>query len=169
MDHFTKTNEELLSIHRKLIEQNNITEGLVYLQISRGKAERDFAFPISEVEPTIVLFTQQKKIINNQKLLSGAKVISCPDLRWGRADIKTVQLLYASMMKQKALDIGKDDVWFVKNNFITEGSSNNTFILSIMFAYYLFEVEKRHDEPNTVVTRCTWRMEAPSILGVSCS
>ena len=127
---FTKTNDELLFIHRKLIEQNNITEGLVYLQISRGKAERDFAFPISEVEPTIVLFTQQKKIINNQKLLSGAKVISCPDLRWGRADIKTVQLLYASMMKQKALDIGKDDVWFVKNNFITEGSSNNTFILS---------------------------------------
>ena len=61
---FTKTNDELLFIHRKLIELNNITEGLVYLQISRGKAERDFAFPISEVEPTIVLFTQQKKIIN---------------------------------------------------------------------------------------------------------
>ena len=58
---FTKTNDELLFIHRKLIEKNNITEGLVYLQISRGKAERDFAFPISEVEPTIVLFTQQKK------------------------------------------------------------------------------------------------------------
>ena len=127
---FTKTNDELLFIHKKIIEQNNISEGLVYLQISRGQAERDFAFPVPEVEPTIVLFTQQKKIINNQKLLCGAKVVYCPDLRWGRADIKTVQLLYASMMKQKALDQGKDDVWFVKNNFITEGSSSNTFILS---------------------------------------
>ncbi len=127
---FTKTNDELLFIHKKIIEQNNISEGLVYLQISRGQAERDFAFPVQEVEPTIVLFTQQKKIINNQKILCGAKVVSCPDLRWGRADIKTVQLLYASMMKQKALDQGKDDVWFVKNNFITEGSSSNTFILS---------------------------------------
>ena len=127
---FSYTDDELLSIHKKLVEQNNVNEGLVYLQISRGKAERDFAFPNPEVEPTIVLFTQKKDIINNQKIKSGAKVISSPDLRWGRADIKTVQLLYASMMKQKALDLGKDDVWFVNNKLITEGSSNNTFILS---------------------------------------
>ena len=127
---FSYTDDELLSIHKKLIEQNNVNEGLVYLQISRGKAERDFAFPYPAVEPTIVLFTQKKDLINNQKIKSGSKVISSPDLRWGRADIKTVQLLYASMMKQKALDLGKDDVWFVNNKLITEGSSNNTFILS---------------------------------------
>ena len=127
---FSYTDDELLSIHKKLIEQNNVNEGLVYLQISRGKAERDFAFPHPAVEPTIVLFTQKKDLINNQKIKSGSKVISSPDLRWGRADIKTVQLLYASMMKQKALDLGKDDVWFVNNKLITEGSSNNTFILS---------------------------------------
>ena len=78
----------------------------------------------------LFLFGLLSLILTASKILSGAKVISCPDLRWGRADIKTVQLLYASMMKQKALDIGKDDVWFVKNNYITEGSSNNTFILS---------------------------------------
>ena len=53
-------NDELLYIHKKLIEQNNVIEGLVYLQISRGKAERDFAFPFPEAEPTIVLFTQKK-------------------------------------------------------------------------------------------------------------
>ena len=127
---FSYTDEELLSIHKKLVKQNDINEGLVYLQISRGKAERDFAFPKPEVEPTIVLFTQIKKLINNPKINFGSKVISSPDLRWGRADIKTVQLLYASIMKQKALDLGKDDVWFENNKLITEGSSNNTFIIS---------------------------------------
>ena len=127
---FTYTDEELFSIHKTLIVQNKIKEGLVYLQISRGKAERDFAFPKPEVEPTIVLFTQIKNLINNPKINSGSKVISSPDLRWGRADIKTVQLLYASIMKQKALDLGKDDVWFENNKLITEGSSNNTFIIS---------------------------------------
>lgn len=124
------TNGELLSIHKMLIEKNNLIEGLVYLQISRGKAERDFAFPSSEIKPTVVLFTQKKGIIDNQKIVSGAKVISSPDLRWGRVDIKTIQLLYPSMMKQKALNLGKDDVWFIKDNFITEGSSNNAFIIS---------------------------------------
>jgi len=127
---FSYSDEELFSIHKKLIVQNKINEGLVYLQISRGKAERDFAFPKPEVEPTIVLFTQIKNLINNPKINFGSKVISSPDLRWGRADIKTVQLLYASMMKQKALDLGKDDVWFENNKLITEGSSNNTFIIS---------------------------------------
>ena len=117
---FTYTDEELFSIHKKLIVQNKIIEGLVYLQISRGKAERDFAFPKPEVEPTIVLFTQIKNLINNPKINFGSKVISSPDLRWGRADIKTVQLLYASIMKQKALDLGKDDVWFENNKLITE-------------------------------------------------
>ena len=126
----TYKDEDLFSIHKKLIVQNKINEGLVYLQISRGKAERDFAFPKPEVEPTIVLFTQIKNLINNPKINFGSKVISSPDLRWGRADIKTVQLLYASIMKQKALDLGKDDVWFENNKLITEGSSNNTFIIS---------------------------------------
>ena len=124
---FSYSDEELFSIHKKLIVQNKINEGLVYLQISRGKAERDFAFPKPEVEPTIVLFTQIKNLINNPKINFGSKVISSPDLRWGRADIKTVQLLYSSIMKQKALDLGKDDVWFENNKLITEGSSNNTF------------------------------------------
>jgi D-alanine transaminase len=127
---FSYSDEELFSIHKKLIVQNKINEGLVYLQISRGKAERDFAFPKPEVEPTIVLFTQIKNLINNPKIKFGSKVISSPDLRWGRADIKTVQLLYSSIMKQKALDLGKDDVWFENNKLITEGSSNNTFIIS---------------------------------------
>ena len=115
---FSYSDEELFSIHKKLIVQNKINEGLVYLQISRGKAERDFAFPKPEVEPTIVLFTQIKNLINNPKIKFGSKVISSPDLRWGRADIKTVQLLYSSIMKQKALDLGKDDVWFENNKLI---------------------------------------------------
>ncbi len=125
------TNDHLLEVHRKLIMLNDLWEGLVYLQITRGAADRDFAFPDElNVKPTAVLFTQEKNLIRNQKVDSGLKVISFPDLRWGRSDIKTTQLLYASMIKQKALDLGKDEAWFVKDGFVTEGSSNNAFILS---------------------------------------
>ncbi len=125
------SNDHLLEVHRKLLELNEVQEGLVYLQITRGAADRDFAFPDrTTVKPTIVLFTQEKNLIDNQKLYTGLRVISFPDLRWGRSDIKSTQLLYASMVKQKALNQGKDEAWFVKDGFVSEGSSNNTFILS---------------------------------------
>ena len=126
------SNDHLLEVHRKLLELNEVQEGLVYLQITRGgAADRDFEFPDRTiVKPTTVLFTQEKNLIHNQKLDSGLKVISFPDLRWGRSDIKSTQLLYASMIKQKALDQGKDEAWFVKDGLVIEGSSNNTFILS---------------------------------------
>ena len=124
------SDDYLLKVHRKLLDINNVKEGLVYLQISRGSADRDFAFPDRGVKPTIVLFTQKKNLVNNQKVHSGFKVITLPDLRWGRSDIKSVQLLYASISKQNALDMGKDDAWFIKDKYLTEGSSNNIFIIS---------------------------------------
>ena len=124
------SDDDLLTIHRKLISLNEVREGLVYLQISRGAADRDFAFPDPSIKPTIVLFTQEKNLIQNQTIKSGAKVLSFPDLRWGRSDIKSTQLLYASLCKQRALEQGKDDAWFIKDGLVTEGSSNNTFIIS---------------------------------------
>ncbi|MBO6560916.1 MAG: D-amino-acid transaminase [Nisaea sp.] len=124
------TDEELLEIHRKLVELNGIEEGLVYLQISRGAADRDFLFPGPDVKPTLLLFTQKKSLINSALAERGQKIILVDDLRWRRCDIKTVQLLYASLVKNQAHDAGADDAWMVLDGEITEGSSNNAYIVT---------------------------------------
>ncbi|GLQ35265.1 D-amino acid aminotransferase [Amylibacter marinus] len=126
------TTEELLEIHRQLVSRNNIEEGLVYLQITRGApADRDFAFPDPEETPrTIVLFTQNKPgLANSPAAAKGASVISIPDMRWARRDIKTVQLLYPSMGKMMAKAAGADDAWLVEDGAVTEGTSNNAYIV----------------------------------------
>ena len=120
-----------LEIHRELVARNNIDEGLIYLQVSRGNAgDRDFHYPPAGTPPTIVLYTQAKPgLADDPKAQKGIKVISLPDLRWHRRDIKTVQLLYPSMAKMAAEKAGKDDAWFVEDGLVTEGSSNNTYIV----------------------------------------
>lgn len=125
------TEEELLAIHRELVARNDITDGMIYLQVTRGNpGDRDFAFPDASVAPTLVLFTQAKPgMAENPQAKVGAKVISVPDIRWGRRDIKTVQLLYPSMAKMMAKKAGVDDAWFVEDGFVTEGSSNNVYIV----------------------------------------
>ena len=119
---------ELLDIHRELIKRNNVTEGLVYLQVTRGIADRDFAYP--DVEPSLVLFTQSKNVINSPMAKTGMKIISIPDIRWGRRDIKTVQLLAPSMGKMAAKAAGCDDAWLVEDGVVTEGTSNNAYIVT---------------------------------------
>ena len=124
--------EALLAVHRELIARNDLEEGQVYLQITRGNAgDRDFAYPDPEVvKPTVVLFTQSKPGNSvSPAALNGIKVISVPEMRWGRRDIKTVQLLYASMAKMAAKHAGADDAWFVEDGKVTEGSSNNCYIV----------------------------------------
>jgi D-alanine transaminase len=126
------TEGELLAIHRELVAVNGVTEGLVYLQITRGApGDRDFAFPDPATTPaTLVLFTQSKPgLAENPAAKTGIKVISIPDIRWGRRDIKTVQLLYPSMGKMMAKKAGCDDAWMVADGFVTEGTSNNTYIV----------------------------------------
>ncbi len=120
--------DELLEIHRQLVEKNGIVEGLVYLQVTRGAADRDFAYP--DVEPTLVMFTQSKPgLAENPTAQKGLKVISVDDIRWGRRDIKTVQLLYPSMGKMAAKKVGADDAWMVEDGQVTEGTSNNAYIV----------------------------------------
>lgn len=121
--------EHLLEVHRELVRLNEIEEGLVYLQISRGAdSDRDFAFPDPEkVKPTVVLFTQNKPGLS--ETVKPMKVISIEDIRWGRRDIKTVQLLYPSMGKMMAKAAGADDAWLVEDGFVTEGTSNNVYIV----------------------------------------
>ncbi len=122
--------EELLEVHRKLVELNEIDEGLIYLQVSRGSdGDRDFVFPDPETtKPTIVLFTQNKPgLADNPAAKKGAKIISIEDIRWGRRDIKTVQLLYPSMGKMMAKKAGADDAWLIEDGYVTEGTSNNAY------------------------------------------
>ncbi len=126
------TKEELLAIHRELVAKNGIEEGMVYLQITRGApGDRDFAFPDpAETPSTIVLFTQNKPGLADSPLAkTGMKVISVDDIRWGRRDIKTVQLLYPSMGKMMAKKAGCDDAWMVEDGYVTEGTSNNAYIV----------------------------------------
>jgi len=126
------TKDDLLEVHRALVRLNGINEGMIYLQITRGApADRDFAFPDPETTtPTIVLFTQNKPgLADNPAARRGMKVISIDDIRWGRRDIKTVQLLYPSMGKMMARKAGVDDAWMVQDGFVTEGTSNNAYIV----------------------------------------
>ena len=124
--------EDLLAVHRELVSLNDVVEGGVYLQITRGApADRDFVFPDPETTPcTVVLFTQSKPgVTESAASKNGIKVISIADERWGRRDIKTVQLLYPSMGKMMAKAAGCDDAWLVEDGQVTEGTSNNAYIV----------------------------------------
>ena len=122
--------DELLEIHRNLVRMNDVANGIVYLQISRGAADRSFRFPGSEVTPTVLLFTQTTEQLKSADPEIGFKVISAEDLRWGRRDIKTVQLLYPSLAKMAAVRAGADDAWLVEDGHVTEGTSNNAYIVT---------------------------------------
>lgn len=125
------SDDDYLTAHRKLVELNAIDEGMIYLQVTRGNpGDRDFAFPPEDTPATVVMFTQSKPgLADNAQAKTGIKVISIPDLRWHRRDIKTVQLLYPSLAKMEAKHQGVDDAWFVEDGLVTEGTSNNTYII----------------------------------------
>ena len=126
------TTEELLEIHRELVRLNEIKDGLIYLQVTRGSdGDRDFAFPDPETTaPSLVLFTQSKPgLADNPAARDGIRVLSIEDIRWGRRDIKTVQLLYPSMGKMMAKKAGVEDAWMVEDGYVTEGTSNNAYIV----------------------------------------
>jgi D-alanine transaminase len=123
------SDEALLQIHRDMVEHNDLDQGMIYLQVTRGAADRDFAWP-ENAEPGMVLFTQAKDLQNAKTAQTGITVASVPDLRWGRRDIKTTQLLYASLAKMEAKARGADDAWMIEDGFVTEGSSNNAYIVT---------------------------------------
>ena len=120
---------EMEAIHREMIARNHLDEGCIYLQITRGAADRDFAFP-ENATPSLVLFTQARDVAESRTGREGIKVVTLPDIRWGRRDIKTVQLLAPSMAKMAAKNAGKDDAWMVEDGHVTEGSSNNAYIVT---------------------------------------
>lgn len=123
--------DDWLAICRKLVSGNALEEGMIYWQVTRGApTDRDFAFPPADTTPTVIAFTQSKALAENPLAERGATIVTLPDLRWGRADIKTTQLLYASLMKNEALAQGADDAWLMRDGMITEGTAQNAHIIT---------------------------------------
>ncbi len=131
----------LLEIHRNLLNKNPFSnkEGLIYMQVTRGSTERDFLINNSNIEPNIFAFTQEKILTETIYKDNGLKIITIEDLRWQRKDIKTTQLLFASLAKTEAHEKGADDAWLIdEDKYINEGTSNNAYII---------------DNDNNIITR----------------
>jgi len=117
---------------REVIARNRIGYGIVYLQVSRGVARRDHAFPTPEVPPSVVVTARPLNARRNEALAAaGIAVASVPDNRWGRVDIKTTGLLPNVLARQAAIAQGARDAWFVdKDGMVTEAASANAWIVT---------------------------------------
>lgn len=120
------------AVMRETVRRNRVRDGIVYLQITRGVARRDHAFPPPGTPPSVVVTARSLDFPGNEKLAAqGIAVITVPDDRWGRVDIKSVALLPNVMAKQAAREAGAREAWFVdKHGFVTEGSSSNAWIVT---------------------------------------
>ncbi|MFY9352333.1 MAG: D-amino-acid transaminase [Sphingobium sp.] len=117
-------------VQKELVKRNNVSEGLVYLQITRGADKsRDFLAP-AQLTPTLFLFVQDRPVIDVPAARAGIAVATVPDLRWQRRDIKSVGLLAQVMAKQAAQEAGAQEAWMVEDGFVTEGASSTAFILT---------------------------------------
>ena len=120
------------TVLREVIARNRIGYGIVYLQVSRGVARRDHAFPSPEVPPSVVVTARPLSARRNEALAAaGIEVIIVPDNRWGRVDIKTTGLLPNVLARQAAIAQGARDAWFVdKDGMVTEAASSNAWIVT---------------------------------------
>jgi D-alanine transaminase len=116
-------------IQHELIARNSLVEGLVYIQVTRGAAPRDFVFP-KGVKPTLVMFATAKTIVETPAAKSGIAVKTVPDIRWERRDIKSVALLAQVLAKQAAAEAGCQEAWMIEDGKVTEGGSSSAFILT---------------------------------------
>jgi D-alanine transaminase len=118
-------------VMRELIRRNQLTNGSVYIQVTRGVAPRDHAFPKRAIAPALVMTTKRAKPLPATALGEGVSVITVPDIRWGRCDIKSVSLLPNILAKQAAIESGAFEAWLVNSaGEITEGSSTNAWIVT---------------------------------------
>jgi D-alanine transaminase len=122
------TKDELLAMHHEMVKRNALDEGWVYMQVTRGSADRDFKFP-KDAKPTLVAFTQMKKLVDNPDAVRGVSVVTVPDIRWARRDIKSVMLLAPVLGKQAAYEAGAFEAWMVEDGMVTEGTSSNAYIV----------------------------------------
>lgn len=118
------------AIQRTLIERNGLDQGTIYLQLTRGCAERDFLAP-DDLAPTLLLFTQAKDLLGNPAATHGISVVTVPDQRWARRDVKSIMLLAQVLAKRTAHAAGADDAWMVDGDgMVTEAASATAFIVS---------------------------------------
>jgi D-alanine transaminase len=119
-------------ILHEVVARNRIGYGIVYLQITRGVARRDHAFPAAQVEPSVVVTARALNRLRNEALAEhGIAVITVPDNRWGRVDIKTIGLLPNVLARQAAIEQGARDAWFVSTDgVVMEASSANIWIVT---------------------------------------
>ena len=129
-----------------LRQRNQLQEGYIYLQVTRGVAERDFAFPAS-IPTTFVAWTAVKKLIENPMAATGVKVVTVPDLRWKRRDIKSINLLAQCIAKQEAASRGAFEGWMTEDGMVTEGASSSAYIV----------------KNNTIITRALSNAILPGI------
>ena len=120
---------EILQAFRQLVELNRLDEGLVYMQVTRGTAERDFVWP-DDIRPTVFMFTQAKSASENQAGKSGVTLVSTADIRWARRDIKSVNLLGQVLAKKAAHDAGAYEALMIDDEgYVTECGSTSFFII----------------------------------------
>jgi D-alanine transaminase len=120
----------IIEIQKELIARNGLDNGLVYIEVTRGADKgRDFAFP-KGVKPTMIMFTSVKDIVNAESARKGIGVITVPDIRWARRDIKSVALLAQVLAKQAAAEAGAGEAWMIEDGKVTEGGSSSAFILT---------------------------------------
>jgi D-alanine transaminase len=116
---------------REVIRRNRIRDGLAYVQVTRGSAPRDHAFPVPAVPPTVVVTARRSKPAVKARGEAGITVITVPETRWARVDIKTVSLLPNALAKQAAKEAGANEAWFVgPDGFVNEGASSNAWIVT---------------------------------------
>ncbi len=114
----------------EIMRRNRIQDGLIYLQITRGAAPRDHAFPI-DAKSALVVTARSSAPLNKQSFQNGVDVITISDIRWKRCDIKSVALLPNVLGKQKAREAGAFEAWQIDNEgFVTEGTSTNAWIVA---------------------------------------
>lgn len=123
------TRAEWTSFEEEIARRNGMTEGFIYFQVTRGVAERDFFFP-EKASPTVAMFTQAKPIANAPAAKTGIAVVTVPDQRWERRDIKSISLLAQVLAKQAAKEAGAQEAWMVEDGFVTEGGSSSAFIVT---------------------------------------
>jgi len=117
---------------RETVRRNRVNNGYVYLQVSRGAAARDFAFPELSVHPTVVCYARSKAArAAERRAAKGIKVVTMPDIRWRRPDIKSVSLLANALARQAAHDADGDEAWLIdEQGFVTEGAACNAWIVT---------------------------------------
>jgi D-alanine transaminase len=120
---------EWTTLQEEIVRRNGMTEGFIYFQVTRGVAERDFFFP-ENAEPTVAMFTQVKAIADAPAARTGIAVVTVPDQRWARRDIKSINLLAQVLAKQAAKEAGAQEAWLVEDGYVTEGGSSSGFIVT---------------------------------------